>query len=151
VTPQIYQKLFAALERDIRNQVVIDSLKRLNRKQKLMVQIHRHALHIVLFGCAIFWLLFSLAVVAMADELPLAATQTLKCPEPGQKCKVLFLTEQEENLLVGRNGILDTAAQGRQIDLGGFAVYFKSRIATAPAGEAQKLPEQVPKTDQPAK
>lgn len=72
-----------------------------------------------------------------------------QCPTPGEKCKILFLNAQEENLLTGQNGILDTAAQGRQIDLGGFAVYFKSKIATAPAGEVKSVekPAQGPAVD----
>ena len=39
-------KLIHQLERDIRNQVLIDSLKRLNRKQRTMVYLRRHALPI---------------------------------------------------------------------------------------------------------
>lgn len=40
-------------------------------------------------------------------------------------------------MLTATNGVLDTAAQGRQIDLGGFVVYFKSKIATSPMGEVK--------------
>ena len=67
----------------------------------------------------------------LADELP-------KCPDPGVKCKILYLTEQEEQMLMTKNGILDTAAQARAIDLGQFSVYLKTRIAAAPAGEVRK-------------
>ena len=138
-------KLITQIERDIRNQVVIDQMKKLNRRQKLMIAIRRHTILPASFILGLLWILFCIAA-ARADE---AAKP--QCPEPGQKCKVLFLNEQEERLLTGQNGILDTAAQGRQIDLGGFAVYFKSKIATAPAGEVQKVPDVAPKADQPTK
>jgi hypothetical protein len=71
--------------------------------------------------------------MARADEAK------LPCPTPGEKCKVLFLTEAEERLLTGQNGILDTAAQARSLDLGQFAVYFKQKLATAPAGEVKPV------------
>ena len=41
-------------------------------------------------------------------------------------------------MLMTKNGILDTAAQARAIDLGQFSVYLKTRIAAAPAGEVRK-------------
>jgi hypothetical protein len=74
-------------------------------------------------------LLLSFALPAHADDAKPPA-----CPTPGEKCKVVFLNEQEERILTGQNGILDTAAQGRSIDLGGFAVYFKSKITQSPQG-----------------
>ena len=73
----------------------------------------------------------------MADELP-------KCPDPGVKCKILYLTEQEEQMLMTKNGILDTAAQARAIDLGQFSVYLKTRIAGAPAGIVTPVPASPP-------
>jgi hypothetical protein len=130
-------KLITQLERDIRNQVRINSMLRLNRRQKLMVQIGRfnHILLIGIIGSLLIWALLILGVVrAFAVD----------CPTPGEPCKVIFLSPQEEKLLTAQNGILDTAAQGRQIDLGGFAVYFKSKIATAPAGEMKPVPTPEP-------
>lgn len=129
MTPQIYKKLFDQLERDIRNQVVIDSFKRLNRKQKIMVQLRKHPFEYAALTASL--ILIASVAFARADESHIA------CPT-AEPCKVLILSPAEENLLTGKNGILDTAAQGRAIDLGGFAVYFKSKIASAPAGEVKK-------------
>lgn len=57
---------------------------------------------------------------------------------------MILLTESEENALMKANGILDTAAQARNLDLGGVAVYFKTKIGSAPEGQV------VPKPDKPA-
>lgn len=118
-------KLLAELERDIRNQVTINNMLRLNRKQKFMVQLRKYPLE------------YAAATAALILIASVTFVHAETCPTPGEKCKILILSPQEENLLTGQNGILDTAAQGRQIDLGGFAVYFKSKIATAPAGEVK--------------
>lgn len=64
-----------------------------------------------------------------------------ECPDPGVKCKVLFLNDQEEQMLMTRNGILDTAAQGRALELGQFSVYLKQKIAAAAAGEVKQVPQ----------
>jgi hypothetical protein len=71
---------------------------------------------------------------ALADE---AAKP--QCPTPGETCKVLYLTPQEEKILMQPSGVLDTAAQARALDLGQFAVYFKTRIAASPQGEVVPL------------
>ena len=55
------------------------------------------------------------------------------CPSP-QPCKVLILTPDEEQALTGPRGILDTAEQGRPLDLGGAVKYFRAKIDKAPAG-----------------
>jgi len=123
-------KIIDTLERDIRNQVLINSFLKLNWRQKLMVHLHRYnwVLIAALAFCILCWVLIA---SAFADE------QHIPCPEPGVKCRVLFLSEQEERLLTGQNGILDTAAQGRALELGQFAVYFKQKIASAPAGDVR--------------
>lgn len=124
-------KLLAQIDRDLKNQVLFDSLRRPTRRTRLMIHLydfHRTYLAIAAFTAA---LAFSCYTAVRADELP-------KCPDPGVKCKVLFLTEQEEQMLMTKNGILDTAAQARSLDLGQFAVYLKTRIAAAPAGEVRK-------------
>lgn len=135
--------LIHQLERDIRNQVRINNMLRLDRKQKFMVLAHRRFNFVLLAG-----ILFSLMVWAVliwgvtkafAEDAP-----KIQCPDPGIKCKVLYLTEQEEQMLMTKNGILDTAAQARALDLGQFAVYLKTRIASAPQGEMQKAPENKP-------
>lgn len=127
------EKLLAELERDIRNQVLIDQMKRLNRKQKLMIYVRTHIrqLALILNFVLLAFLILGIAR-AFADELP-------KCPDPGVKCKVLFLTQQEEQMLMTQNGILDTAAQGRSLDLGQFSVYLKTRIGSAPQGEVKPI------------
>lgn len=71
----------------------------------------------------------------------------IDCPTPGEKCKVLFLSEAEEQALMKQNGILDTVAQARNLDLGGVAVYFKTKIGQAVQGEVVKVPDQAPKED----
>ena len=124
-------KLLTHLERDIRNQVIIDQMKRLNRRQRLMVTLRRNALNLAAAVLGLLWILFCIGI-ARADEPP-------KCPDPGVKCKILYLTEQEEQMLMTKNGILDTAAQARAIDLGQFSVYLKTRIAGAPAGEVKAV------------
>lgn len=147
-------KLLAELERDIRNQVTINNMLRLNRKQKLMVQLRKHPLEYAAATAALI-LIASVTFVHAEEPNAIVNGNTVQllpkpqCPTPGEKCKILILSPQEENLLTGQNGILDTAAQGRQIDLGGFAVYFKSKIATAPAGEVKPVekPAQGPAVD----
>ena len=87
---------------------------------------------LAVLGSVAVWL-FILAAVVRADEIP-------KCPTPGEPCKILFLSSQEEQMLMTKNGILDTAAQARAIDLGQFSVYLKTRIAGAPAGVVTPVP-----------
>lgn len=74
-----------------------------------------------------------------ADPLP------VPCPTPGQTCKIIVLTPEEESILTGKNGVLDTAAQSRALDLGPFVVYVRQKIAQAPEGTVTKLPDQAPK------
>ncbi len=95
-------------------------------------------------GCAIAYLLIIGAIrQAFSTE----------CPNPGQPCKVLTITPDEERLLVGTPtsiGILPTAAQARQLDLGNYVAYFLQKISSAPAGDVKPKPEEK-KDDKPAK
>jgi hypothetical protein len=127
------QKLLDQIERDMRNAVVLNQMLKLNRRQKLMVHLKRinYILIFAIAFCLIFWIT---VISAFADE------QHIQCPDPGVKCKVLFLSAQEEQMLMTQNGILDTAAQGRQLDLGQFSVYLKTRITAAMQGEVKPLP-----------
>jgi hypothetical protein len=125
------QKLIDTLERDIRNQKLFDSFKHISRKDRLMLAIHANARR-----ATILFLLAAWAFFAYACHEALA----VECPDPGVKCKVLFLNPQEEQMLMIQNGILDTAAQGRSLDLGQFSVYLKTRIGAAPQGEVKPLP-----------
>jgi hypothetical protein len=122
-----FEKIVHEIERDIRNQVRINQMLKLNRRQKLMIYVRRNALNLAFLFLVAAWIVACITVVR-ADELP-------KCPTPGEPCKIVYLTSQEEKLLMGLNGVLDTAAQARALDLGQFAVYFKTRIAASPAGE----------------
>jgi hypothetical protein len=126
------------LERDIRNQVLFDSMRRLNRRQKLMILAKRfnYPLALGALFCAIFWIVLCMTVVH-ADELH------VPCPTT-EPCKIVVLSQGEEKLLMQPNGILDTAAQARALDLGQFAVYLKTRIANSPAGEPVKPTAPVP-------
>lgn len=136
------QKLLNELERDIRNQVRFNNMLRLNRRQRIMVQFQRAArfntvLALGALLCAIFWIVLCMTIVH-AEDAPKPA-----CPTAGERCKILYLSEQEERMLMGQNGILDTAAQARAIDLGQFSVYLKTRIAGAPAGEVKAVEKPV--------
>lgn len=139
-------KLIAELERDIRNQVVIDRMKRLTTKGKFMVFVHRHIWRLTIlaaFSWAIFWC-FVIVKVNAEEAIPtgpsIVTPLRVQCPTPGEPCKILFLTPAEEQMLTQRNGVLDTAAQGRSLDLGQFVVYFKTRLASAPSGEIKPVP-----------
>ena len=132
-----HEKLLAQITRDLKNQVLFDSYRRPTRRTRLMIHLrdyHRVYLATAAFAAA---LAISCYTVARADELP-------KCPDPGVKCKILYLTEQEEQMLMTKNGILDTAAQARAIDLGQFSVYLKTRLAAAPAGVVTPVPPSPP-------
>ena len=130
------RRLVAQLERDIaqtaRNQILIDRMKTVTRKDRLMLAFHRYN-WIFAAGAALCFL-FWCVVFARADE------PRFQCPNVGEPCKVLTLNPQEERALTGPNGVLDTAAQGRAIELGQFAVYLKQRLATAPQGEVKQPP-----------
>jgi hypothetical protein len=137
-------KLITELQRDIRNQVVIDQMKKLTAKGKLMVYLNwfNRPAAIAALVTAVLWILLCITIVHAQDAAKIT------CPVPGETCKVVFLNAQEEKILTGPNGILDTAAQGRAIDLGGFAVYFKQKIGSAPSGEVKPMPAS-PASDKP--
>ena len=129
------QKLIDTLERDIRNQVRFNQMLKLSRRQKLMITVRQNSRRVAILLSAIIWVVaFLWAINAWADDLH------VQCPDPGVKCKVLFLTEQEQQMLMTQNGILDTAAQGRALDLGQISVYLKTRIASAPSGQIRPTP-----------
>ncbi len=138
VTPTQIDSLAKALERDIaqfaRNQVLIDRFKTVTRKDKFMLAIHRF--NWLLIAAIAFSLLFWIAI-ARAEGNP-------QCPTPGQQCRILFLNADEETILVRQNGILDTAAQGRMVDLSAAAAYFKLKLSSAPMGEVKPVPTDKP-------
>jgi hypothetical protein len=63
---------------------------------------------------------------------------------PNGPCKVITLTQQEEQALTGPNMVLDAAEFARRMDLGQVVAYFRKKIAEAPPGEA---PKQEPKKE----
>ena len=130
-----FEKIVSTLERDIaqaaRNQILIDRMKTVTAKDKFMLAL-RQTNWLLITAVAFCLLLWSIAF-ALAEG-------NVQCPDPGQQCKILYLTQQEEKLLMGQNGVLDTAAQARALDLGQFSVYFKTRIAGSAQGEVKPLP-----------
>lgn len=85
----------------------------------------------------IFLVLWTAGLVEAAEQ----------CPTPGEPCKVLVITPQEEKMLIGQGGIMDTAAAGKMIELGSVATYFKGKIASAPMGEMKPKDESKPPAD----
>lgn len=73
------------------------------------------------------------------DTTPLPKCQTTS------PCKVIMLSREEEEALTGPNQILDTALQGRPLDLLGKVTYFRDKLRTAPAGAPLTSP--APPTD----
>jgi hypothetical protein len=139
------EEILAALEQKLaqhnRNQMTIDQMKQLNWKGRTMVRVMQvnwwRLGGIAAMLVSALFMLIALGAVSLllADE-----PQHIQCPDVGVKCKVIFLNEQEEQMLMTRNGILDTAAQGRSLDLGQFSVYLKTRIGSAPQGEVKQPP-----------
>lgn len=92
------------------------------------------------FAGATVLLVFSFATARLvrSEELP------VKCPPPqpgvAPGCKVLFLSPAEEQLLMADRGILQTAEQGRPLDLGAAINYFRRKILTAPSGQQEASP-----------
>ena len=60
--------------------------------------------------------------------------QQTRCPD-NKPCRVVTLTDQEMTILTGPNGILDTAAKARNLDLGQFVVYFQNKLQASPQGK----------------
>lgn len=126
-------KLIAELERDICNQVVIDQMKKLTPEGKLMVLANRNLNYVLLAGILGSILIWALLILGITRAF------STECPTPGEPCRVILLSPQEEKLLMSPNGILDTAAQARALDLGQFSVYLKTRISGAPQGEVKPV------------
>lgn len=69
---------------------------------------------------------------------PALADARTDCPNQ-KPCKIIMLNEEEEKALLGQNMVLDTAMQGRAIDLGGVVTYFRNKLSTAPMGDVPAL------------
>lgn len=74
---------------------------------------------------------------------PRAHADPIFCQTPSP-CRVIILSTEEEQALTGPNQILDTAMQGRPLDLAGKVLYFRDKIRNAPAGQTVQ-PEAPPK------
>lgn len=75
-------KLLAELERDIRNQVIIDQMKHLNRKQKAMIYVRTHIRQLALILNFVILAFLILGVArAFAQDAPLVA------PKPQAKAE----------------------------------------------------------------
>ena len=71
---------------------------------------------------------------------PALADPRTDCPNPAP-CKILQLSAEEERVLTGQNGILDSAAAARMLDLAPAVAYFKTKITSAPAGDVKEAPK----------
>ena len=67
-----------------------------------------------------------------------SSAQATDCPQGIPRCKVLVLTPDMEQALVGQNMILDTAEWGNRAGLSGAVVFFRKAIIEAPAGTVPK-------------
>ena len=90
-------------------------------------------------------LLLTVCAVALVASKARAQTAPLDIPCPNDEpCQVLVLTKTEAAVLTQDNGILATASQARNLDLGQFVAYFRQKIALAPAGKSQPKAEPAP-------
>lgn len=149
MTPQaqaLLARIERDLERDIRNQLMFDRLRAGSWRGRLLGRISRHPF---IYGILISLVLWAIVISGLFG---ISQAMAVECPTPGQACKVLLLTPQEEQILMQQNGVLDTAAQARALELGQFSVYLKTRIASAPQGDVKPVeqPRMQPTPDQSA-
>ena len=78
-----------------------------------------------------------IAIAAIILFFAAAAAFSADCPPGAKSCKVITITPEEEEALIGPGRILDTALQGRFIDLNGAVKYFRDKLASAPAGDVK--------------
>lgn len=85
-----------------------------------------------LFACDVLGFAFCMFGQALAQEpAPPPVCQT------ASPCKIVILSAEEEQALLGPNMILDTAQQGRPLDLSGAVTYFRDKLRQAPRGTPQ--------------
>lgn len=77
----------------------------------------------------------AIAAFAVIGTISFARSQEIGACPPNNSCKVITLTVPEEQAITGERGILDTAQQGRPLDLTGAVQYFRKKIEQAPAGK----------------
>lgn len=83
----------------------------------------------------------SIPVLLLASTAAFAEPQKIECPIPGVPCRVMFLSDNDIQMLMGERGVLSTAAQARNLDLGGYVTYFAQQLRDAPLGEVKPKPE----------
>jgi hypothetical protein len=67
----------------------------------------------------------------------------VECPTP-QPCTVVYLSDNDLTMLMGDKGVLSTAAQARNLDLGGYVTYFAGVLSHAEKGTPKAVEQ--PKT-----
>ncbi len=92
------------------------------------------------------------AILVLLTATPaLADDQKINCPTPGVPCRVLFLNNNDIQMLLGERGVLPTAAQARSIDLAGYVTYLAGQIAASPQGAVVPAPTKDEKPAEPDK
>lgn len=89
------------------------------------------------------WMIAAAFAIVIAVTAGIVRAQDCPAPtpqSPATTCKVITITPLEEQALTGERGILDTAAQGRPLDLMGAVNYFREKIRNAPAGKPAEKP-----------
>lgn len=81
-----------------------------------------------------FVLPLTLLATAAFAQTPAPPAQPPGTCAPNVSCKVITLDQQELQALTGQNMVLDTAEQGRPLDLGNVVKYFRNKFTTAPDG-----------------
>lgn len=87
-------------------------------------------------------------LAALAADAP-STTSPVECPD-NVACHVVTLNDEEMKVLAGPNGILQTAAQARSLDLAQFVVYFQNKLKAAPMGTLKTAPAEPGKPAAPA-
>lgn len=77
------------------------------------------------------------AAIVFVAGYPAFATD---CPPGAKSCKVLILTQDEVQALIGDRMILQTAQQARPLDLGSAVTFMFNKIVTAPDGVVKPDP-----------
>jgi hypothetical protein len=73
--------------------------------------------------------------------LGLAHGQAVSCPPDAKSCKVLVITADEENTLVGPEMIFDHAQWANQVKFSGMVRAWRQKIEQAPLGKPMFEPQ----------
>lgn len=92
--------------------------------------------YVVQATLAIAILIVSAVTYARAEPASFPCQPAAQGQPPTTSCKVITLSPLEEQALSGQNQILDTAQQGRPLDLTGPVTYFREKLRSAPSGTA---------------